>query len=188
MRIIIPFVLSIMCVCCSRDPQTAGVVYTGKANLNIKLHQFTAINDVSGRSIVLTMTGPRELTFNMNDNVSHIDYETDEIIVRSGRDSLEWTVRRVKGGFQLEDGSKLEFGNCKGWTMCLFDSGTEEPVLKGKYLLSGNRVAITLWISESERHAELLGLMANALFNKSRNAHQSIQSALETLSAQVWTY
>jgi len=188
MRVVILFILSIVFVCCSQDPQTAGLVYTGRANLKVKLHQFTAVAEDSGKSIILTMTGPRELTFNINDKVSHINYETDEIVIRPEENSPEWTVKKVEEGFQLEDGSSLDFGNCKGWTMCLFDRQTGEPILKGRYLLNGDRVALTLWISESEKHVELLGLMANALFNRSRNAHQSIQSALETLSAQVWTY
>lgn len=188
MRLIIPLLLSIVFIGCSGESDINGLTYTGRANLNIKLHQFTAVNDQSEKSIILTMTGPRELTFNINGKVGHINYENDEIVVRPAGDLPEWTVKKVKEGFELEGGGVLEFGSCKGWTMCLLDRETKEPVLKGKYLLSGDRVAITLWISESEKHAELLGLMANALFNKSRNAHQSIQSALETLSAQVWTY
>lgn len=189
MRLFILLLVSIIFVSCSPDAEeTTGVVYEGKANLNKKLHEFTAVNKDTEKSITLTMTGPRELTFNLNDNISRIDYETDVIIVRSETDASEWTAKKVKDGFELEDGTTLELGDCQDWNMCIFDGETKEPILKGKYSLSGSRVSITLWISESERHAELLGLMTNALFNKSRNAHQSIQSALETLSVQVWTY
>jgi hypothetical protein len=188
MRVLVHFILSTILVGCAQDSQTAGVVYAGRANLNAKLHQFTAVNAETEKSVTLTKTGPRELTFNLNDKISHIDYETDVIIVRSEIDSSAWTATRVRGGFQLEDGTKLKYGDCKGWGICVMDSGTEEPILKGKYTLSGNSVAITLWISESEKHVELLGLMANALFNKSINAKQSNESALETLSSQVWTY
>jgi hypothetical protein len=188
MKILIPFLLAIVFAGCSQDSDTAGLVYSGKANLNERLHQFTAINEETQNDVILTMTGPRELTFNLNDKVSHIDYEEDVIIIRSETDSSEWTAKRGKGGFTLEDGTLLKYGNCGDWNICLLDGVTKLPILKGKYSSNGNIVKITLWISDSEKHVELLGLMANALFNKSKNAKQSIDSALETLSTQVWIY
>jgi hypothetical protein len=72
--------------------------------------------------------------------------------------------------------------------MCLLEESTQLPILKGAYSLSGNNVTIELWISEGEKHVELLGVMANGLFNKSRNEKEAIDSSLETLSNQVWTY
>jgi hypothetical protein len=71
--------------------------------------------------------------------------------------------------------------------MCLLD-GDEQPILKGRYTLRGNNTEITLWISESEKHVELLALMANGLFNRSRNERESIESSLGTLSSQVWAH
>ena len=188
MKGIISFLVVMVLAGCAQESDTTGVVYSGKANLSTPLHQFTAINDDSGKDIILTMTGPRELTFNINDSVSHIDYEEKLIIIRSETDQSEWTAKKVRGGFELEDGTSLEYENCQGWTICLLDGGTKLPLLKGKYTLHASSVEITLWISESEKHVELLGLMANALFNKSRYEKQSIESALETLSSQVWTY
>lgn len=182
------FFLLIISVACSREADTEGVVYSGNANLNTRLHEFTATNDETNKDIVLTMTGPRELTLSFNEKVSHIDYEDDVIIILSESYNQQWTVKKVKEGFELEDGSLLEFGSCGNWEMCLTNSKTKLPILKGKYAFSGSNVNITLWISESEQHVELLALMANGLFNRSRNAKESIESSLRTLSPQVWTY
>jgi hypothetical protein len=187
MKGMITFLLAMIAAACSLESDTAGAVYSGKANLNTKLHQFIATNADTHKDVILTMTGPRELTFSLNDKLSHIDYEKDIIIIRSETDNSEWSAKWVKGGFELEDGTLLQYGNCRGWTICLQDDNNV-PILKGKYSLRGNGAEITLWISDREKHVELLGLMANALFNKSKNAKQSIDSALETLSTQVWTY
>lgn len=184
----ISFLLVILFAGCSQDSDTKGVIYSGKAKLNIRLREFIATHEEIEKDIILTMTGPRELTFNFNNKISHIDYEKDVIIFRSETDPSEWTAKKIKGGFELEDGTQLRYGDCMGWTMCLLDGSTQLPILKGKYSLSGNNTTITLWISDSEKHVELLGLMANGLFNKSRNAKEAIDSALETLSNQVWTY
>jgi hypothetical protein len=187
MQRVITLLAAIIFAGCSRDSDTAGVVYSGKANLNSKLHQFIATNEDTNKEVILTMTGPTQLTFSLNNELTHIDYEKDVIIIRSEADNSEWSAKRVKGGFELEDGTLLSYGNCPGWTICLQDSDNV-PILKGKYSLRGNGAQITLWISDSEKHVELLGLMANALLNKSKDAKQSVDSALETLSTQVWTY
>lgn len=188
MKGVIPFLLAIIFTCCSQNYDTKGVTYSGKAKLNIRLHEFVATNEEIEKDIMLNMTGPRELTFKFNNKISHIDYEKDVIIFRSETDKSEWTAKKVKGGFELEDGTLLRHGTCRGWTMCLLDDKTQLPILKGEYTLSGNSTKITLWISDSEKHVELLGLMANGLFNKSRNEKEAIDSSLETLSNQVWTY
>jgi hypothetical protein len=172
---------------CAQDSDGEGSVYSGKAALNAKLHQFIATNEDTNKEVILTMTGPSELSFSFNDKLSHIDYEKDVIIIRSDADTSEWSARRVRGGFELEDGTRLGYGKCQGWAICLQD-GDNIPILKGKYSLQGNGAEITLWISDREKHVELLGLMANALLNKSRNTKQSVDSALETLSSQVWTF
>jgi hypothetical protein len=188
MRGSIFFLLMVVFTGCSQDYDTKGVAYSGKANLNIRLKQFTANNTNNEKDIILTKTGPRELTFNFDAKISHIDYKEDVIIIRSETDKSEWTAKKVKGGFELGDGALLEYGDCTDWIICLLDSDTKTPILKGKYSLSGNKVHITLWISDSEKHVELLALVANGLFNKSRNRKQSIESSLGTLSSQVWTY
>jgi hypothetical protein len=54
--------------------------------------------------------------------------------------------------------------------------------------LNGNTTKISLWISDSEMHVELLGFMANGLLNRSRNAKQKIDTSFETVIPQVWTY
>lgn len=173
---------------CSSDSDGSGTVYTGSASLNTRLHEFVASNPDTKKDVSLTMTGPHELTFRFQDKLSHLDYEDEIIFIRSETDSSEWSAKKVRGGFELEDGTLLEYASCQGWTICLQDKETKQSILKGKYALRGNNVEITLWISDSENHVELLGLMANALFNKSRNADASIDAALETLSSQVWTY
>ncbi|HEX5171947.1 MAG TPA: hypothetical protein VFW11_22365 [Cyclobacteriaceae bacterium] len=153
-----------------------------------RIRQFTATNADNKEDIILNMTGPHELTFNFNNNISHIDYEKTVIIFKSETDKGEWTAKKVKGGFEFEDGTRLQYGDCKGWDICLLDHRPQLPILKGGYSLKGDSAKITLWISDSEKHVELLGLMANGLFNRSRNAKKSIDSSLETLSPQVWTY
>lgn len=188
MKGIIPFLLAIIFAGCSQDSDTKGIIYSGNAKLNVRLREFIATNEENEKNIILNMTGLRELTFSFNNKISHIDYEKDVIIFRSETDKSEWTAKKVKDGFELEDGTLLRYGNCRGWTMCLVDGKTDLPILKGGYTLSGNNVKIMLWISDSEKHVELLGLMANGVFNKSRNKKQAIDSSLETLSPQVWTY
>lgn len=185
---VIPFLLAIIALGCMQDSDTKGTIYSGDAKLNIRLREFIATNEEHKKDIILNMTGMRELTFNFDNKISHIDYEKDVIIFQSETDKSQWTAKKIKGGFELEDGTLLNYGNCRGWTMCLLDGNTELPILKGRYSLSGSNVKITLWISDSEKHVELLGLMANGLFNKSRNEKQAIESSLETLSPQVWTY
>jgi hypothetical protein len=187
MRNMITLLVAIIFAGCSQGSDAAGSVYSGKADLTSKIHQFIATNEVTNKNVVLTMTGPNELTIDLDDKLSHIDYENNVIIIRSETDSSEWSATRTKGGFELEDGTLLGYANCQGWDICLQDNDNI-PILKGKYSLRGNGAQITLWISEKEKHVELLGLMANALLNKSRNAKQSVDSALETLSSQVWTY
>lgn len=187
MKGVAPFLLAIIFVSCSQDYDTKGVVYSGKVNLNTRLRQFTATN-TEEKNIILNMTGPRELTFNFNNKISHIDYEKDVIIFRSETDKSEWTAKKIRGGFELEDGTRLQYGDCRDWTICILDGNTKLPILKGRYSLSGSTAEIRLWISDSEKHVELLGLMANGLFNRSRNAKQMIDSSFETVSPQVWTY
>lgn len=187
MKVLIPFLFAMIFSDCSQDYDTEGVVYSGKANLNTRLRQFTATNTDNEKDIILNMTGPRELTINFNNKISHIDYENNVIIFRSETDKSEWMAKKVKDGFELEDGTLLQYGNCRGWAICLLDGSTKLPILKGRYSLSGSSAKITLWISESEVHVELLGLMANGLFNRSRNAKE-LKESLETLSPQVWTY
>ena len=188
MKVAIPFLLAMIIAGCSQDADTKGVVYTGNADLKTQLRQFTATHADNEKDIILNMTGPRELTFHYNDKISYIDYEEDVIIFKSETNQSEWTAKKVKGGFELEDGTILQYGNCKGWAICLLDGNTQLPILKGDYLLKGSSAKITLWISESEKHVELLGLMANGLFNRSKNEKDSIDSSLETVSPQVWTY
>jgi hypothetical protein len=188
MKSVVNFLLIIIFAGCSQHSDTKGVIYSGKAKLNIQLREFMATNEEDDKKIILTMTGSKELTINFNDTISHIDYEKDVIIFRSETDKSEWTAKKVKGGFELEDGTLLRYGNCQGWTICLLEESTQLPILKGAYSLSGNNVTIELWISEGEKHVELLGVMANGLFNKSRNEKAAIDSSLETLSNQVWTY
>jgi hypothetical protein len=187
MKWLITLLLAMILASCSQDSEVAGTIYSGRANLNTPLHQFTAVNEGTEGDVILTMTGPHELTFNLNDKVSHIDFEKDMIIIRSETDSAEWSARKVKGGFELEDETFLQYGDCRGWAICLLDEGSI-PILKGKYSLQGHGAEISLWISDRERHVELLGLMANALLNKSRDEKQSVDAALETLSSQVWTF
>lgn len=187
MKGVISLLLAMMFAGCSQDSDTGGAVYSGRVNLNTQIHQLTVTNEDTKKDIVLTRTGPRELTFSLNDRVSHLDYEEDIIIILSETDSSQWSAKRVKGGFELEDGTLLQYGDCRGWIICLQDSDSV-PILKGKYSLRGNGAQITLWISDREKHVELLGLMANALLNKSKNAKQSVDAALETLSPQVWTF
>lgn len=184
MKKVIPFLLAMIFAGCSQDYDTKGVIYSGKVNLNTRIREFTATSTENEKDIILNMTGPRELTFKFNNKISHIDYEEDVIIFKAETDKSEWTAKKVRGGFELEDGTLLQYGNCRDWDICLLD-GSTKPILKGRYSLSGSWATITLWISDSERHVELLGLMANGLFNKSRNAKES---SLETLSPQVWTY
>jgi len=143
MKGVIPFLLAIIFTCCSQNYDTKGVTYSGKAKLNIRLHEFVATNEEIEKDIMLNMTGPRELTFKFNNKISHIDYEKDVIIFRSETDKSEWTAKKVKGGFELEDGTLLRYGNCRGWTMCLLDGNTQLPILKGEYTLSGNSTKIT---------------------------------------------
>jgi len=188
MKEVIVLFLAVIVAGCNQDSDTGGTVYSGKAALNTRFHQFVASNADTGKDVVLTMTGPHELNFSLNGKLSHLDYEKDIIIIKSEADSTEWSARKVKKGFELGDGTLLEYGDCQGWAICLVDSETKEPILKGKYSLRANSVEITLWISDGENHVELLGLMANALFNKSRNVKLSIDAALETLSSQVWAY
>lgn len=188
MKTIIPFLAVMIFAGCSQHTETKGVIYSGEANVNNRLRLFTATSPEVGKIIVLNMTGPRELTFHFNDKVSHLDYEKDVIIILSEAGEPEWKAKKVKGGFELEDGTVLQYDNCRDWTICLIDADTQQPVLKGRYALNGSRTMITLWISESEKHAELLGLVANGLFNRSKNEKLLIESALETLSQQVWTY
>ncbi len=185
MKRVIPLLLVMIFAGCSQEYDTKGVVYSGKVNLNGRIRQFTATNSDNKKDIILTMTGPRELTFNFNNKISHIDYEDEVIIFRLETDHSEWTAKKVRSGFELEDGTLLHYGNCRDWDICLLDGSTQLPILKGRYSLSGNGADITLWISDSEKHVELLGLMANGLFNRSRNAKEA---ELETLSPQVWTY
>jgi hypothetical protein len=187
MKGVITLLLAMAIASCSPDSDTGGTVYSGRVNLNTRLKQFTATNEDTKEDIVLTMTGPHELTFSLDDKISHLDYEKDIIIIRSEADNSEWSAKKVKRGYELEDGTTLKLDDCPGWTICLHDSGSV-PILKGKYSLQGNGVEVTLWISDHEKHVELLGLMANALLNKSRDAKQSTDAALETLSSQVWTY
>ena len=180
--------LAVIVTGCWQDSDNSGALYSGKASLTTRFHQFVASNADTRKDVILTMTGPHELTFSLNNKLSHLDYEKDIVIIRSETDKSEWSAKKVKNGFELEDGKLLEYGNCRDWAICLQDSDTREPILKGKYSLRGNSVEITLWISNRENHVELLGLMANALFNKSRNEKLSIDAALGTLSSQVWTY
>lgn len=187
MKGVISFLLTIVFLSCSQDYDTKGLVYSGKANLNTRLRLFTATNADNENDIILNMTGPRELTFNFNNRISHIDYEKDVIIFRSETDQSEWTAKKVRGGFELNDGTLLQYGNCRGWAICLLDEGTKQPILKGGYSLRGSSAKITLWISDSEKHVELLGVMANGLINRSRNVKEMNES-METLSPQVWTY
>lgn len=174
--------------CSQKSETTGGTVYSGTTSLNKRFHQFVASSAATRKDVILTMTGRRELTFSFNDKISHLDYEEEVIIISSETDSLEWSAKKVKDGFELADGTVLEYNRCRGWAICLQAKDTREHILKGKYSLRGNGVEITLWISDSESHAELLGIMANALFNRSRNEKLSIDVALETLSSQVWTY
>lgn len=187
-RGLIPFLMTILFVSCSQEYDVKGVAYSGEANLNSRIREFTATNTGNEKKIILNMTGPHELTISFNNKISHIDYEEKVVIFRSETDKSEWTAKKVRGDFKLEDGTLLKYGNCRDWTICLLDDSTKLPILKGRYLLRGNSTEITLWISDSEKHVELLGLMANGLFNRSRNAKQSIDSSFETLSPQVWTY
>jgi hypothetical protein len=183
------FCFLLLAICgCTKEPGTEGIVYSGKANLNTQIREFTAVSEENEKSISLTMTGPHELTFTFDDKITHIDYEEDVIIFRSEPDKAEWAAKKVKGGFQLEDGTLLRYGNCRGWNICLLDSANKAPLLKGEYSLAGNSTKITLWISEGEEHVELLGLMANGLLNRSRDAKQVIEASVETVSPQVWTY
>lgn len=184
---LIPFLIAMLLVSCSQDYDVKGVAYSGEANLNSRIREFTATNTDNEKKIILNMTGPRELTVHFNNKISHIDYEKDVIIFRSETYKTEWTAKKVRGGFKLEDGTFLQYGDCRGWAICLLDDSTKLPILKGNYSLSGSNTKITLWISESEMHVELLGLMANGLFNRSRNMKEMNES-LETLSPQVWTY
>lgn len=187
MKGIISVLLIMVFAGCAQEYDTKGVVYTGEADLSTQVHQFVATNQVDEKEINLTMTGPHELTFTFNTKISHIDFEEDVIIIKSETDRSEWTAKKVRGGFELEDGTRLQYGKCKDWAICLLDSANL-PILKGRYLLTSKHTEITLWISESEKHVELLGLMTNGLFNRSRNERESIESSLETLSTQVWTY
>lgn len=187
MKEVISFLLATIFTGCSQDYDTKGAVYSGTVSLNTRIRQFTATSQGNKKDIILNMTGPRELTFNFNNEISHIDYEKDVIIVRSESDKSEWTAKKVRGGFELEDGTRLQYGNCRDWTICLLDDSTKLPILKGRYSLRGSSAKITLWISDSEMHVELLGLMANGLFNESRNVKEGNES-FETLSPQVWTY
>ena len=187
MKELIPFLLAMIVAGCSQEYDANGVVYSGQVNLNTRIRQFTATNTDNQKDIILNMTGQRELTFNFNNKISHIDYEKDIIIVRSETDRTEWSAKKVRGGFELEDGTRLRYGNCMDWTICLLDDSTKLPILKGRYSLGGSGATITLWISEGEKHVELLGLMANGLFNRSKNARQ-VDESFETLSPQVWTY
>lgn len=187
MKIISAVLLMMVLAGCAQEYDTKGVVYTGVADLSIQVHQFIASNEVDDRKIDLTMTGPHELTFSFNNKISHIDFEEDVIIIKSETEKSAWTAKKVRGGFELEDGTRLQYGKCKGWTMCLLDS-TNMPILKGRYLLTAKHTEITLWMADGEKHVELLGLMTNGLFNRSRNERESIESSLETLSTQVWTY
>lgn len=188
MRGRINFLLAMIFVGCSQDCDVKGVVYSGKANLKIGLSQFFATNAENEKDIILNMTGPHELTFNFNNKISHIDYEKDVIIFRSETDLPEWTAKKVRGGFELNDGTTIKYGNCKGWTICIMDDSTKLPILKGKYSLSGSSASISLWISDNEKHVELLGFLANGLVNRSRNAKQEIDFSFENVIPQVWTY
>ncbi|MBK8291532.1 MAG: hypothetical protein IPK96_11955 [Flammeovirgaceae bacterium] len=188
MRGRIIFLLAIIFVGCSQEYDAKGIVYSGNANLKIGLSQFIATNAENENEIILNMTGPHELTFNFNNKISHIDYEKDVIIFKSETGLTEWTAKKVKGGFELNDGTIIQYGNCKGWTICIMDDSTKLPILKGKYSLNGNTTKISLWISDSEMHVELLGFMANGLLNRSRNAKQKIDTSFETVIPQVWTY
>lgn len=151
------------------------------------MDEFTATNN-EGKSVLLTKSGPHELTFNYDNKVSYLDYENDVIIISDGERQKSWTARSVKDGFELEGGEVLRYARCDGWELCLEDPKTGTALLKGAYSLSGNNVRITLWISPDERHIELLGLMANGLINKSLGAKESADSSLKTIAAPVWTH
>lgn len=179
------FLLALIVAGCTQDYDTNGVVYSGKANLNNRIRQFTASTTENEKDIILNMTGQHELTFHFNSEISHIDYEKEVIIFRSETDHSEWTVRKVQNGFELEDGTLLQYGNCRGWIVCLIDESTKLPILKGSYTLSGSNAKITLWISDHQKHVELLGLMANGLLNRSKKMNEA---SFETVSPQVWTY
>ena len=185
MKKIIPFLF--LLTACSPKEETTGI-YTGEADLRDRLRQFTALNENTKKKIILNRTGIHELSFYFNDKVSHLDYEEEVITIRSEEDKSEWTAKKVKGGFELEDGSVLKYAKCADWEICLVEAETKAPVLKGRYELNGNKATLSLWISDSEKHVELLGLMANGLINRSRDHQQSIESSLETLSAPVWVY
>lgn len=160
--------------------------YSGRVSLRTRLDEFIATNE-EGKEIKLTKSGPHELIFSFGNVISHLDYEDDVIIIRESN-NVEWTAKSIKNGFELDDGSILEYENCKGWELCLVDSKTREPMLKGSYSLSGSNVRISLWIAQEEKHKELLGLMANGLINKSRGVKQSNDSSLKTIAAPVWAH
>jgi len=107
MKGVIPLLLAMIFAGCSQEYDTKGVVYSGKVNLNGRIRQFTATN-ADEKDITLNMTGPRELTFNFNNKISHIDYENKVIIFRLETDHSEWTAKKVRGGFELEDGTLLQ--------------------------------------------------------------------------------
>lgn len=184
---LIPFLIAMLSIGCSQDYEVKGVIYSGTVNLNRRIRQFTATSQDNKKDIILNMTGPQELTVYFNNKISHIDYEKAVIIFRSETEKSEWTVKKVRDGFELEDGTLLQYGDCRGWAICLLDDSTRLPILKGNYSLRRSRTIITLWISESEKHLELLGLMANGLLNRSRNAKEMNES-LETILPQVWAY
>lgn len=161
--------------------------YTGEVSAKKRLDEFTAVNK-NGKAVLLTKTGPHELSFTYNDTTSYLDYENDLIIIRSADRVDQWTVRNVRNGFALEDGSELRYTKCAGWELCLEDPGTGVTLLKGAYSMSGNNVRITLWISPEEKHIELLGLMANGLINRSLGAKESGDSSLKTIAAPVWSH
>ncbi len=161
--------------------------YSGQVSAKKRLDEFTAVNN-DGKTIQLTKSGPHELSFTFNDTISYLDYENDVIIIQNADRTDQWTARSIKNGFALEDGTTLNYAQCRGWELCLEDPKTGVTLLKGAYSLSGNDVRITLWISPEEKHIELLGLMANGLINRSLGAKESGDSSLKIIAAPIWSH
>lgn len=181
------FIATIGVIALACDAPEDEFTYSGRVSARKRLDEFTATNN-AGKTIVLTKTGPHELSFHYNERLHYLDYEDEVIIIRDSVHRDVWTARSIKDGFALEDGTELKYARCKGWELCLKDAATGTELLKGAYSLSGNHVRITLWISPEERHIELLGLMANGLINRSLGARESADSSLKTIAAPVWTH